>query len=118
MAFGTNNKTNGNKKNDLPKFVLKGRNANISGAKCISEKCIVFTLNVDGASFYGLRVVAGSKGNFISMPQERSRDNKYYNLYTLFFEESEAEKVIEAVLSHYAAKDEVADYKTKVKVEV
>lgn len=117
MAFGTN-KANGNKRNDLPKFILKGRNATISGAKCISEKCIVFTLNVDGASFYGLRVVAGDKRNFISMPQEQGRDNKYYNLYTLFFDESESAKVIEAVLSHYANKDEVADYKTKVKVEV
>lgn len=123
MAFGTNNnnnnnKTHGNKKNDLPKFILKGRNATISGAKCISVKCIVFTLNVDGASFYGLRVVAGKNGNFILMPQNRGRYGNYYDLYKIFFEKEEEEKVIEAVISHYAGLDEVADYKTKVKVEV
>lgn len=120
MVFGTNkaNKANGNKRKDLPKFILKGRNATISGAKCISDKCIVFTLNVDGASFYGLRVVAGSKGPFISMPQNQGRDGKYYDMYKLFLEEGEVEKVIEAVTSHYVDKDEVTDYKTKVKVEV
>lgn len=117
MTFGKD-RVNGNKRNDLPKFILKGRNATISGAKCISTKCIVFTLNVDGASFYGLRVVAGSKGNFISMPQNQGRDGKYYDMYKLFFEEGEVEKVIDAVISHYVGKDEVPDYKTKVKVEV
>jgi DNA-binding cell septation regulator SpoVG len=118
MVFGTKNKTGGNKRNDLPKFILKGRNATISGAKCISDRCVVFTLNVDGASFYGLRVVAGSKGDFISMPQYQGRDGKYYDMYRLFLEESDVEKIIEAVAGHYVDKDEVADYKTRVKVEV
>lgn len=117
MTFGKNN-ANGNKLNDLPKFILKGRNATISGAKCVNDKCIVFTLNVDGASFYGLRVVAGKKGNFISMPQELGRDSNYHDLYRLFLEEGEVKKVIETVISHCADVDEAADYKTKVKVEV
>lgn len=117
MKFGTN-KANDNKRIDLPKFILKGRNATISGARCISDKVIVFTLNVDGASFYGLRVVAGVKDAFISMPQNRGSDGKYYDMYRLFLEEGEAKKVIEAVVSHYVDKGEVADYKTKVKVEV
>lgn len=117
MPFRTN-KANGNKRDDLPEFILKGRNATISGAKCINDKCVVFTLNVDGARFYGLRVISGNNGNFISMPQECGRDGNYYDLYKIFFEKGEVEKVIEAVLSHCADVDEVADYKTKVKVEV
>lgn len=114
MKFGTI-KANGN---NLPKFILKGRNATISGAKYINDKCIVFTLNVDGASFYGLRIVAGKRGSFISMPRELGRDNNYHDLYNLYLEEGEARKVIEAVLGYCADVDEVTDYKTKVKVEV
>ena len=118
MTFGTNKNNNNGSKESLPKFILAGRNATISGARCISDKCIVFTLNVDGASFYSLRVVAGNKGLFISMPQYLGRDGKYHDMYKLFLEEGEAEKVIDAVSKCYVDKDEVADYKTKVKVEV
>lgn len=121
MAFGTN-KNNVNKNNvskeSFPKFILAGRNATISGARCISDKCIIFTLNVDGASFYDLRVVDGSRGPFISMPQSLGVNGKYYDKYKLFFEEKEAEKIIDAVTSHYATNGEVVDYKTRVIVEV
>lgn len=118
MTFGTNKNKNNGSKESLPKFILAGRNATISGARCISDKCIVFTLNVDGASFYSLRVVAGNKGHFISMPQQLGRDGKYHDMYKLFLEEEEAKKVIDVVLKCYVDKDEAADYKTKVKVEV
>lgn len=121
MTFGTskNNVSKNNvSKESFPKFILAGRNATISGARCISDKCIIFTLNVDGASFYDLRVVAGNKGPFISMPQSLGSNGKYYDKYKLFFEEKEAEKIIDAVTSHYAGNGEVIDYKTRVIVEV
>lgn len=118
MVFGTNKNKNNVSKKSFPKFILAGRNATISGARCISDKCIIFTLNVDGASFYNLRVVDGNKGPFISMPQDLGVNGKYYDKYKLFFEEKEAEKIIDAVTSHYAENGEVVDYKTRVIVEV
>lgn len=119
MAFTKYRTTATNtRKENLPKFTIIDKHPTISGARAISEKCVLFTLNVDGASFYDLRVVAGNKGPFISMPQGLGSDGKYYDKYRLFFEEKEAEKIIDAVASHYAGKGEVIDYKTRFKVEV
>ena len=48
----------------------------------------------------GLRVVKGEKGLFLSMPQEKSKDGKWYN--TFYPKTKEARQVLtEVVLSAY-----------------
>ena len=48
----------------------------------------------------GLRVVQGEKGLFISMPQEKAKDGKYYNTFSPATKEAR-EQLAETVLTAY-----------------
>lgn len=48
----------------------------------------------------GLRVVEGSKGLFLSMPQEKSKDGKYYPSFAPLTEEAK-QALSETVLAAY-----------------
>jgi stage V sporulation protein G len=48
----------------------------------------------------GLRIVKGQKGLFLSMPQEKSKDGKYYNSFYASTKEAK-ENLAEVVLSAY-----------------
>jgi stage V sporulation protein G len=48
----------------------------------------------------GLRVVEGKKGLFLSMPQEKSKDGKYYNTFSPVTEEAR-QALAEVVLAAY-----------------
>lgn len=40
---------------------------------------VYFDVNINGVTIYGCRVVEGSKGDFISFPSHKGKDDKYYN---------------------------------------
>lgn len=48
----------------------------------------------------GLRVVEGSKGLFLSMPQERAKDGKWYDAFYALTKEAK-QNLAEVVLSAY-----------------
>jgi stage V sporulation protein G len=48
----------------------------------------------------GLKVVQGEKGLFLSMPQEKSKDGKYYNSFDVATKEAK-QNLSEVVLSAY-----------------
>jgi len=48
----------------------------------------------------GLRVVAGSKGLFLALPQEKSKDGKWYNTFLPLTKEAH-QKLSELVLAAY-----------------
>lgn len=62
-----------------------------------------FTLKIDGASFYNMRIVpAGvsqSTGKeypaFIMPPEEKGSDGKYYKVFSLYLDPKEQEEIIE-----------------------
>lgn len=58
-----------------------------------------FTLKLPGAAFYNMRVVpAGRKYDaFISMPEEKGKDNKYYKLFNIYFDPDDVKDIIEEV---------------------
>lgn len=41
---------------------------------------VVFDLSINGVSIYGCRVVEGKQGDFISFPQRKGGDGKYYHI--------------------------------------
>jgi DNA-binding cell septation regulator SpoVG len=40
---------------------------------------VFFDMEINGISVYGLKVVEGSNGDFISWPSHKGKDGKYYN---------------------------------------
>lgn len=65
-----------------------------------------FTLCVEGAAFYSLRVVPAGKNYdaFISMPEDKAENGEYYKRFAIYFNEDDAADIIAAV--HDALDDE------------
>lgn len=41
---------------------------------------VFFNLTINGVTIYSCRVVNGANGDFISSPQQKGKDGKYYNM--------------------------------------
>lgn len=65
----------------------------VTRARCIDSangQVIFFTLNLNGVAINNCRVAEGKKGDFISLPQYKGNDGKYYShVYFRFSEEDE-----------------------------
>ena len=49
-------------------------------AVTVGEKAnVLFDLELNGVRIYGLSVVEGKNGDFISFPQRKGKDGKYYS---------------------------------------
>lgn len=57
-------------------------------------------VSIGGYLVKGLRVVGGAKGLFLAMPQEKSKDGKWYDTFHPLTKEAHAE-LSEAVLAAY-----------------
>lgn len=51
----------------------------ISNAKCWEDGRVTFNLHYGRTTIYGCRVIEGEKGDFISFPRHKGKDEKYYN---------------------------------------
>lgn len=85
-----------NEKQEHP--VLKIKGMSISNVRRFSDSVVAFTLSGNGLGLYGLKVVEGQKGPFISSPQQKGKDGKYYNIYSVYFAEDDEKKIIQKVL--------------------
>lgn len=67
---------------------------NVSRARTVEGKngtVVFFTLEINGVSINNCRVAEGRNGDFISLPQYRGNDGKYYShVYFRFSKEDEA----------------------------
>lgn len=110
------NKSNQNAAPEIVKSYLSIEGATVQACHLISDRICVFTLNVPGATFLNLKVVDGKNGEFIAMPQSKSREGQYYDLYRVYLSEKDAQRVISAVEAHATAQGENTDYKTRYEV--
>ena len=58
---------------------------------------VVFDADLNGISIYGLRVVEGSKGDFISFPARQGKDGKYYNHVWVKLTDADTKEIISQV---------------------
>ena len=110
------NKSKQNAAPETVKSYLSIEGATVQGGHLISDRICVFTLNVPGATFLGLKVVDGENGKFIAMPQSKGRDGQYYDLYRVYLSEKDAQRIISAVEAHATEQGEKTDYKTRYEV--
>ena len=96
MAFA--NKAN-NGSVEKKYFNVKGNNCRVENVRLISDKVACFTLKGDGVSFYNLKVVDGSKGQFIAVPAQKGKDGKYYNQYGLYLTDEDTSDIIDCVIA-------------------
>ena len=83
-------------KQEQPVFAIKGMK--VANVRRISEKVVAFSLLGNGLGLYNLKVIDGKKGKFVAAPQEKGKDDKYYNVYAVYFSEDDEQQIIEAVM--------------------
>lgn len=101
--------------NDRPTLNLTG--ATIQAAYQMSDTCIVFTLNIPGASLRNMRLVEKKAGGyFISTPQVKGKDGQYHDRFMVYLSEADEQRVIKTVLDHFTGTGEKQDFKTRYEV--
>lgn len=101
--------------NDRPTLNLTG--ATIQAAYQMCDTCIVFTLNIPGASLRDMRLVEKKAGGyFISTPQVKGKDGQYHDLFMVYLSEADEQRVIKTVLDHFTGTGEKRDFKTRYEV--
>ena len=100
---------------DRPTLNLTG--ATIQAAYQLSDTCIVFTLNVPGVSLRDMRLVEKKAGGyFIGTPQDKGKDGQYHDRFLVYLSATDEQRVIKAVLDHFAGTNEKRDFKTRYEV--
>lgn len=69
----------------------------VSRAYAFDNGGVVFDAELNGISIYGLRVVEGSKGDFISFPARQGKDGKYYNHVWVKLTDADTKEIISQV---------------------
>lgn len=101
--------------NDRPTLNLTG--ATIQAAYQMSDTCIVFTLNIPGASLRDMRLVEKKAGGyFISTPQVKGKDGQYHDRFMVYLSEADEQRVIKTVLDRFTGTGEKRDFKTRYEV--
>ena len=59
---------------------------------------VFFTLILNGVSIYNCRIATGKHGDFVSWPQVKGKDDKYYNQVYARLSKDAEEAIIDAVL--------------------
>lgn len=67
----------------------------VQNVRVLSEDVLAFSLNGKGLGLYNLRVVNGKNGKFVSVPQTKGKDGKWYNQYALYLTDEDQAKLIE-----------------------
>ena len=69
-----NTKANNNINDNKEKLIVVKR------AKSFNDGKIIFDMIVSDVTIYGCRLVEGKNGIFVSFPQRKGNDGKYYNI--------------------------------------
>lgn len=74
---------------------------NVINARVLSDNCIVFGVELEGISLYGLKLVETKDGErFISMAQTKGKNGKYYNNYFINLSDKQKEDIIKIVVDN------------------
>ena len=92
-----------NAKEERPKFSLKGMK--VAGVRRLTDNVVAFSLIGNGMGLYGLKVVSGKNGKFISEPASKGKDDNFYPHYRIYLQEEDSEKLIKEVMNQLDDED-------------
>lgn len=96
MAFKTKNA----KEAERVYFDLKANGAEVTNVKVINDTFITFTIKCKGFAFYNMRMSERKSDGkpFITVPQTKGSNGKFYDLYALYLSDADQEEMIDKVL--------------------
>ena len=69
----------------------------VKRANCTDNGLVFFDLVINGITIYGLTVVEGKNGDFISFTSNKGKDGNYYNVVWCKFSDDDSNTIIKAV---------------------
>lgn len=90
-------KPEGNAEGKAAVETLKIDSYKVTRVNMFASGGVVFDLEVNGIKIYGCNVVEGSKGDFISLPQRKGSDGKYYSIVYFRFSEKDQKDILQEV---------------------
>lgn len=70
----------------------------VKRAKAFEGGSVSFDLTIDGwLTIYNMRVVEGKNGDFISFPQRKGKDDKYYSYVWFKMDDADEKAILEKV---------------------
>lgn len=100
MAFNVNRKGNENDRKDRVCMDIKSMGYEITNVRVITDSFATFTLKFRGFALYNMRVVESKKTGdpFISVPQSKGTDSRYYNQYAIYLTDEDQQMLIDEVI--------------------
>ena len=80
---------------DIPAIVID--NFSVSGVKQFDNGNVLFNLEINGVKIYGMTVIEGSNGDFLSFPSRKGQDGKYYSIVWCKLSDKDSADIIEQV---------------------
>lgn len=98
MAFNVKKNGNENSKKDRVCMDIKSMGYEVTNVRVITDSFITFTLKFKGFALYNMRVVERRNGEiFISVPQSKGGDFRYYNQYAVYLSDEDQKMLINEV---------------------
>lgn len=67
-------------------------------AVCVGKNGTVFAdIEINGIRIYGVRVVEGKNGDFLSFPQSKGKDGKYYSIVWCKLSDKDTADIVSAI---------------------
>lgn len=108
MGFNKNQNANANKSQNADASQpcvtcenLRSIKAVVRNVRQVADNCLTFTLRFGGIDLYGMRLVDGQKGRFITASSTKGKNGKYYENYRVYLDDSGKNAVETAVLKAY-----------------
>lgn len=87
-----------NNQNKEEKSYIKVDSFEVLRAQCVgNNNAVLFNMALNGVTIYGCRVVEGKNGDFISFPQSKGKDGKYYHVAYAYISNEDQKKILESV---------------------
>ena len=89
---------NANAKNSNNIEELKIDNYCVKRAVTVGKNaCVLADVEINGITIYGMRVVEGKNGDFLSFPQTKGKDGNYYSVCWAMLCENDLADILKAI---------------------
>lgn len=100
MAFNVKRERNKSEGKERAYMDIKSMGYEITNVRVITDSFATFTLKFRGFALYNMRVVESKKTGdpFISVPQSKGTDGRYYNQYAIYLTDEDQQMLIDEVI--------------------
>lgn len=84
-------------RNERGENYLKIESFSVNKTHIFDNGGVTFDMTVNGINIYGCRVVESNNGDFISLPQRKGNDGKYYSIVWARFSEQDTKDILAEV---------------------